>query len=509
MSKYYLAVDLGASSGRLILGHIDQGQLRLEEVCRFENGMTRQDGHLCWDYDVIFGHIKDGLKQCAQEGHIPVSMSVDTWGVDFVLLDQNNNVLGQTVGYRDERTEGMDREVEKILSKEELYARTGTLKAIYNSIYQLMALKKENENGANAFAPETSPLNSTILDHARTFLMVPDYFHFLLTGRKGTEYSEASTSGLTNPKNKDWDYELIDQLDLPKDIFRKPVPAGSTIGKLRESLCEEIGYDLKVVAACTHDTQSAIVALPIKPANAPASGSVHSPATAGGQAQPQSITGSTDSTLYISSGTWSLMGVERMEADCSARSAQLNFTNEWGYGGNICYLQNIMGLWMIQSLRHEFDDKYSWDEICAQAESCKDFPSIVAAGDDSFLSPKSMKAAVQEYCHKTGQPIPETLGELAHVIYASLAACYAKNADLLEEMTGQKYGSIYIVGGGSKADYLNRLTAEKSGRTVYAGPAEATAIGNILVQMIADGEVESLEKGRELICNSFVIKKYE
>ncbi len=466
MGKEYLAVDLGASSGRVIRGCLKEGKLDLEEICRFPNGMTKRDGHRYWDYDEIFRQICLGLKICKEQGRIPVSMGVDTWGVDFVLLDEQDRLIGQTVGYRDERTDGMDKEVNKLISQKDLYGRTGTLKAIYNTIYQLMALKMQE--------PEQ-------LAAAHTLLMVPDYFHYLLTGVKSCEYSEATTSGLIDPKTRDWDLELIDLLGYPRRIFRKPVPAGTAIGTLREDLVRSIGFDLTVTAPCSHDTQSAIAALPAEGSD----------------------------NLYISSGTWSLMGVERAEADCSERSAQLNFTNEGGYGGSVCYLQNIMGLWMIQSVRHEFGDQYGYGEICEMAEACKDFPSRVDAGDERFLNPPSMTEAVQTYCRETGQPVPETLGELATVIYASLAECYARTADLLEEMTGKKYTSIYIVGGGSQADYLNRLTAIASGRRVYAGPSEATAIGNILCQMIRSGEISSLEEGRRIVRASFAIKKYE
>ena len=391
MTKYYLAVDIGASSGRLILGHLENGKMELEEVHRFENGMVKKDGELCWEFDRLFQEIKNGLKKCKEIGKIPVSMGVDTWGVDFVLLDKDDKVLGNTVGYRDHRTEGMDEEVYKTISLKDLYARTGIQKAIYNTVYQLMAVKKKH--------PE-------YLEQAETLLHVPDYFHFLLTGEKTCEYTEATTGQLVCPTTKDWDYELIDMLGYPRKIFQKLIMPSTSIGHLTDAVKEAVGFDLEVVAPATHDTGSAVLAVPAND----------------------------DDFIYISSGTWSLMGIERKEADCSEKSCEMNFTNEGGYAGRFRYLKNIMGLWMIQSVRHEVNDKYSFAEICSMAEEAKDFPSRVDANDECFLSPESMIEEVKDYCRRTGQKVPETLGEIATVIYTSLAECYAKTAKELEEM---------------------------------------------------------------------------
>ena len=360
MATYYLAVDIGASSGRHILGHMEDGKMVLEEVYRFENGMVKKDGELCWEFDRLFTEIKNGLKKCKELGKVPVSMGVDTWGVDFVLLDKDEKVLGNTVGYRDHRTEGMDEEVYKIISLEDLYARTGIQKAIFNTVYQLMAVKKTH--------PE-------YLEQAETLLHVPDYFHYLLTGQKTNEYTEATTGQLVNPYTKDWDYELIDMLGYPRKIFQKLIMPGTSIGHLTEEVKNEIGFDLEVVAPATHDTGSAVLAVPAND----------------------------DDFIYISSGTWSLMGLERETPDCSKRSCELNLTNEGGYAGRFRYLKNIMGLWMIQSVRHEFDDKYSFAEICSMAEEAKDFPSRVDANDECFLSPDNMTEEVKDYCRRPGQ----------------------------------------------------------------------------------------------------------
>ena len=466
MTKYYLAVDIGASSGRLILGHLENGKMELEEVHRFENGMVKKDGELCWEFDRLFQEIKNGLKKCKEIGKIPVSMGVDTWGVDFVLMDKDDKVLGNTVGYRDHRNEGMDEEVFKTISLEDLYARTGIQKAIFNTVYQLMAVKTKH--------PE-------YLEQAESMLHVPDYFHYLLRGKKTCEYTEATTGQLVNAETKDWDYELIDKLGYPRKMFQKLIMPGTSVGHFTEEVKAEVGFDVEVVAPATHDTGSAVLAVPAND----------------------------DDFIYISSGTWSLMGIEREKADCSKKSCEMNFTNEGGYAGRFRYLKNIMGLWMIQSVRHEYDDKYGFAEICQMAEEAKDFPSRVDANDECFLSPESMIEEVKDYCRRTGQKVPETLGEIATVIYTSLAECYAKTAKELEELTGRTFSRIHVVGGGSNAGYLNELTARATGKEVHAGPGEATAIGNITAQMLKAEEFKSIEEARTTIHESFGIKVYQ
>ena len=469
MGAYYLAVDIGASSGRHILAPMENGKLQLEEVHRFYNGMSEKDGEMCWDFDALFKEIKIGLKKCKEIGKIPASIGVDTWGVDFVLLDENDQVLGNTVGYRDERTQGMDEEVYKIIPEKELYARTGIQKAIYNTIYQLMAVKKKH--------PE-------YLEIAKTFRMVPDYFHFLLSGIKSNEYTEATTSQLTNPLTKEWDMELIEMLGYPTEMFQKISATGTVLGGLRPEVQEEVGFDCKVVLPATHDTGSAVLAVP---SNNP-------------------------DTVYISSGTWSLMGVERQAADCSPASYAHNFTNEGGFQYRFRYLKNIMGLWMIQSVKKELKEEkgidLSFGELCADAAT-QTIPSIVNANDNRFLAPKNMTKEVQAACAESGQPVPETPGEIASVIYNSLAKCYADTIEEIQEMTGKTYDSISIVGGGSNAVYLNELTAKYTGRTVFAGPTEATAIGNLMVQMMANGELNDLASARDCVFESFAVQTYK
>lgn len=465
MSQYYLAVDIGASSGRHILGSIEDGRITLEEVYRFENGLVKKDGELCWELDRLFQEILNGMKKCKELGKIPVSMGIDTWGVDYVLLDENEQVLGNTVGYRDRRTTGMDEKVYEIISPEDLYARTGIQKQIFNTIYQLMAVKENHPEYMKA---------------AKDFIMVPDYFHYLLTGNKVNEYTNATTAQLVNPVTKDWDYELIEMLGYNKEMFRPLSMPGTVVGSLKEEIANEVGFQLQVVLPATHDTGSAVLSVPAND----------------------------DDFMYISSGTWSLMGLERKEADCSMASMKANLTNEGGYDYRFRYLKNIMGLWMIQSVRHELNDAYSFAQLCEMAEKENDFPSRVDVNDDCFLSPDNMTEEIKDYCRRTGQKVPETIGQLATVIYQSLADSYGETVKEMEALSGRTYSRIHIVGGGCNADYLNRLTAKATGKSVHAGPTEATAIGNLVAQMLKDGVFASVEEARDTIYQSFNIKEY-
>ncbi len=465
MEKYYLAVDIGASSGRHMLASMKDGKMQLEEVYRFPNGMDNKNGTLCWDVDRLITEIKNGLKKCKEIGKIPVSMGIDTWGVDYVLLDKDDNILGDTVGYRDSRTEGMDEEVYEVIPQDDLYARTGIQKQIFNTIYQLMSVKESH--------PE-------YLEQAETILMIPDYFNFLLTGVKMNEYTEATTGQLISPKTNDWDYELIDMLGYNSKMFRPVSMPGTVVSDFTEDVQKEVGFNCTVVLPATHDTGSAVLAVPTND----------------------------DDAVYISSGTWSLMGIERKEADCSMESMKANFTNEGGYDHRFRYLKNIMGLWMIQSVKKEFTEDLSFAEICEMA-SKETIPSIVDCNDDCFLAPESMIEAVQKFCRDTDQPVPETVGEISSVIYNSLAKWYGDTVEEIEAITGKKYSTIYVVGGGSNAGYLNELTAKYTGRKVSAGPSEATAIGNIIVQMLHDGVFASLPEARTCVKESFDVKMYE
>ncbi len=465
MGNYYLAIDIGASSGRHILTHLEHGRMELEEIYRFENGLTERNGYLCWDHKKLFEEILTGIRKCKEIGKIPVSMGIDTWGVDFVLLDEKDEIIGDTVGYRDRRTQGMDEEVYRLISEEELYARTGIQKAIFNTIYQLMAVKKKEPKH---------------FKRAKTMLMTADYFHFLLTGVKMQEYTMATTGQLVDPGTKDWDYELIDRLGFRRELFLPIHMPKTLIGHFSEEIQRAVGFDCEVVLPGTHDTASAVLSVPAEQ----------------------------EDFLYISSGTWSLMGIEAKEANCSKESRLANFTNEGGVDYRFRFLKNIMGLWMIQNVKKELHDRYSFAGLCELAAACDDFPSRVDANDSCFLAPESMIAEVQRYCRDSGQAVPEAPGELAAVIYHSLAECYAKTAKEIEEITKKTYSRIYVVGGGANAAYLNELTAKYTGKEVYAGPTEATAIGNLTVQMLKAGEFSSVEEARSSIFNSFEIKTY-
>lgn len=466
MKQYYLAVDIGASSGRHMLSWVEDGKIHMEEIYRFSNGMEKKNGHLCWDYEKLFQDILAGLKKCKELGKVPVSMGIDTWGVDYVLLDASGQVLGNTYAYRDSRTEGMDEVVSQVISPQELYARTGIQKQMFNTIYQLTALKEQE--------PE-------LLERAKLFLMVPDYLNYLLTGVAKSEYTEATTAQLVNPDTKDWDYELLERLGIRTDIFVPLTTAGTLVGTLKKEVAETIGFDLEVLQIASHDTASAVMAVP----------------SMGKE------------TVYISSGTWSLMGVESMEANCSEACRTANFTNEGGYEYCYRFLKNIMGLWMIQSVRHEYEDRYSFAELCTLAEEAKDFPSRVNVNDDCFFAPESMTEAIKLSCEKNGQQVPETPGEVAAVVYQSLADSYGQTVREIEAITGKTYEAVNIVGGGANADYLSRLTANSTGKPVYAGPTEATAIGNLTAQMLKAGAYASLEEARKGIFKSFAVKTFQ
>lgn len=465
MEKYYLAIDIGASSGRHMLGHLENGKMVLEEIHRFPNGMAEVNGDKVWDLDQLFKEIKTGMKKCKELGKIPYSVGIDTWAVDYVLLDKDGKRVGISAAYRSDRTRGMDEEVYKIIPEKELYGRNGIQKQMFNTIYQLMSVKKQH--------PEW-------LSEAETMLMIPDYFHYLLTGVKVTEYTNATTTQLISPVTKQWDEELIRKLGYPQHLFTKIEQPGTHIGVLKKELQDEIGYNCKVVLPATHDTGSAVMAVP----------------------------SNQEDVLYISSGTWSLMGTELKEAICTEESRRKNLTNEGGYNYRFRYLMNIMGLWMIQSVRKEFTPEMSFGEICELASNC-DIKSLVDCNDDRFLAPDNMTEEVKKACLESGQQIPAGIAEIAAVIYNSLAKCYAETIQKIQEMTGKTYECIHIVGGGSNADYLNRLTARAAGIPVYAGPTEATAIGNMAAQMLAAGELENLKAARKCIFESFEIKKYQ
>ena len=460
--KYYLAIDIGASSGRHMLGSVQDGKLRLEEVYRFPNGAIKQDGQLVWDVDALFGHILAGMQRCKELGKIPVSVGIDTWGVDFVLLDENGTRLGPAVCYRDSRTQGMEDLVEEVISFPELYGKTGIARQIFNTIYQLTALKRDT--------PE-------LLEQVKTCLFMPDYFHYRLTGKAQSEYTIASTSAMVEAERKDWDGELMKRLGLPADLFQALTMPGTCQGALLPEVAEQVGYSCSVILPPSHDTASAYLAAPTVGENA----------------------------IYLSSGTWSLMGIESSTPIITDFARTRGFTNEGGFDGRFRFLKNIMGLWMIQCIRRETGGQYSFPELAALAEQSGPPLAIVDVNNKMFLSPDSMIEAVKQAAKQTNQTVPETLGQVVQCIYHSLARCYADTVKELETATGRKFHSLYIMGGGSQDRYLNALTAKETGLKVYVGPVEGTVIGNLMVQMMTDGVLDSLETARQLVRDSVEI----
>ncbi|MCD8341677.1 MAG: rhamnulokinase [Clostridiales bacterium] len=481
MSNYCLAIDIGASSGRHILGSVQDGVITLEEVYRFDNRQLRKNGHDCWDLDNLWSGILNGLKACKALGKVPATIAIDTWAVDYVLLDGADNLLGDAVAYRDGRTQGMDGVLEEKIAPSELYARTGIQKQSFNTVYQLLAQQREHP---------------AQLEQAESLLMIPDYFHFLLTGVKKQEYTNATSTNLVNAAAKTWDYDLIRTLGLPEGLFGPLSMPGETVGELLPEIQAEVGFNATVVLPATHDTGSAFLAVPARD----------------------------DKAVYLSSGTWSLLGVENEQPITTEASRTQNFTNEGGAWYRYRYLKNIMGLWMIQSIRRELNGvnyvagktartagkrQWSFPDLIAAAEEARDFPSVVDVDDAGFLAPDSMIQAVKDYCARTNQPIPETVGEVMQCVYVSLTRRYAEAIRDLQQLTGKTYTSVNIVGGGCQDGYLNQMTANATGLPVYAGPVEGTAIGNLLVQFIRAGEFATLQEARNAIRGNFDIQEIQ
>ncbi|MBE6621406.1 MAG: rhamnulokinase [Ruminococcaceae bacterium] len=458
---YYLAIDIGASSGRHILGSVENGKLVIEEMYRFPNGMKKKDGSLIWDVEALAAHVKAGIAACVSKGKTPSYIGIDTWAVDYVLLDREGKPIGDAFGYRDSRTEGMDQKVYEKIPEAELYVRTGIQKAMFNTVYQLEAVK------------QTSPEQ---LEKAETLLMIPDYLGYCLTGKACSEYTNATTGQLVKAGESEWDYELIERLGLPRRIFKPLRMPGYVVGPLSEEVEAETGcVGAKVILPPTHDTGSAVVAVPTNE----------------------------EDVIYISSGTWSLIGVERLVPDTSAKSQAHNFTNEGGFDLRYRYLKNITGLWMIQSMKKELGGDYTFDMLCNMAKEYDNTPLRVDPNDSRFLAPDSMIAEVKAAVGKEDLSI----GEMFSVVYHSLADCYRKSVAEIEEMLGRPMKAIHIVGGGCKDDYLCALTARACEKPVYAGPIEATAIGNLASQMIATGVFSDLAEARNVIFDSFDVKR--
>ena len=453
--KYFLAIDIGASSGRHILSWKDGDKIKIEEIYRFENSPINSNGSLTWNVERLFSEILNGLKRAGELGKIPYSVGIDTWGVDYALLDENDKVIDSVYCYRDNRTQSSIPQVHVVLPFEKLFERTGIAFTTFNSIYQLY-----------------HDLKSGKMQKASSMLMIPDYFHFRLTGKKVQEYTNATTTGLVNAKTHEWDWDIIQALGLKKELFGTLSQPGTVVGDFSKEVALFVGYNAKVVLPATHDTASAVIATPLK-----------------GQ------------TPYISSGTWSLLGVEQNNAFTSDKAMASGYSNEGGLNFTFRLQKNIMGLWMIQQVRHEVGDKYSFAQLAEMAVN-EPIDALLDVNDQRFLAPNSM---INEIKSSVGCDL--TIGQIAYCIFNSLACDYDKSLKDLEQMTGEKYQTLNIIGGGSKNELLNKLTKQKTGKRVITGPTEGTALGNLIVQMVSANEIESVSQGREFVANSFEVKE--
>lgn len=473
-----LAIDLGASSGRLILGKLDdRKKLHLEEIYRFPNGGVPVSESLYWDIISIFREMKMGLAEYVNRyGNDLDSIGIDTWGVDFVLLDEKDEFIGPIHHYRDKRTDGMLEKMLEKVSKEEIFSQTGIQFLQINGSTQIFSMVYNQ---------------SSRLSITKMFLMLPDFLHFLLSGVKKSEFSDATTSQLYNPTKKDWAYPLIEKLGLKKEWFCPIVQPGTVLGKIKKDIAEETGINksAQIITPLTHDTGSAVAAVPIDM----------------GAFQE-------GEWAYLSSGTWSLLGVELKEPLINKNVMEYNFTNEGGIGGSIRFLKNLSGLWIIQECKKVWDkeeDILSWDLIAEKSSKAPKFQTIINPDDPMFLNPPNMIEAIRQFCAKTGQDFPEDKGSIARTVFESLALRYKHALLQMEELLGKKVKILHVIGGGSQNNVLNQFTASALQIPLKAGPKEATAIGNLLVQMLALGEIEDVKELRQIVRDSFPIKEFE
>ena len=448
----YLAVDIGASSGRHIVSYLSNGKLVLREVYRFPNGVTEKDGHLYWDADRLYREILNGLKAAKAAGLTPTYVGIDTWAVDYVLLDNEDKPIGGVYAYRDGRGAAVKEKAHDLLDFPELYRKTGIQYAPFNTLYQLY-----------------DDVLTGRIEGAESFLMLPDYFHFLLTGVKKQEYTNATSTGMVNALSHVWDEDILSAFHLPKKLFGDLSQPGERVGTFKQEIAEAVGYTATVVLPATHDTASAVLAAPI-----------------------------TDGAPYLSSGTWSLLGVAEKKAHTDEKAMQYNYSNEGSVGFTFRFQKNIIGLWMIQQVKKELGDKYSFAELAEMARKDKE-TRLLDISDPRFLAPKSMIAEIESVLGKL------SVGQMARTIFLSLADEYKKALSELESATGKSYSALHVIGGGCQNTLLNEMTALATKKTLTAGPVEATAIGNIIAQMIGTGEIESLSAARDIITKSFDI----
>lgn len=474
--RTYLAIDIGASSGRHVAGSFNGRRLSLNEIYRFENGPVRAAGHLYWNLLAQWQDICRGLRAAAANsaGEI-ASVGVDTWGVDFGLLGRGGELLGNPVAYRDSRTDGLMDEAFKLVPRQEIFARTGLQFMQFNTLYQLWAMRRAG---------------SPLLDAAESLLMMPDLFHWLLTGVRSNEVTNATTTQFYDPQGRRWSTELVERFDLPANILGPLSPPGTKLGGLLPEVAEQSGLSgVQVVLPGTHDTASAVAAVP---AASPPS------------AQPD--------WCYISSGTWSLMGVEVPAPVINEKCQALNFTNEGGIGGTTRLLKNIAGLWLVQECRRIWNEEgknLNWDDLTRMAAASRPLVSLIDPDDAGFLAPANMPQAIRDYCRRTGQTVPDSEGAVIRCALESLALRYRQVLLWLEQLTGGRLATIHVVGGGTQNRELCQATADACQRPVLAGPVEATAIGNVVVQAIADGQLSSITEARQVIAESFPPDRYE
>ncbi len=462
----YLAIDFGGGSGRVIAGTLHDGKLAMQLVHRFPNRQVRLGKHVYWDFPALFEDMKAGLKKAASMGLHVNGIAIDTWGVDFGLIDDKGDLIGNPVCYRDSRTDGMPERVFDIIDRKAHYAVNGTQVMPINTLFQLYSLKSSD---------------SRQLDIADKLLFTPDLFSYFLTGEANCEYTIASTSELLDATTKDWDWATIDKLVLPRHIFCPIVMPGTVRGRLTKELAEETGLgEVDVIAVGSHDTASAVAAVPAEAGETP--------------------------VAFISSGTWSLLGVEVDKPILTEEARLAEFTNEGGVGGKITFLQNITGLWFIQRLMAEWKEQgeeQQYDTLIPAAEAAE-IESVIPVDAPEFQNPLSMEQAIKTYCANHGLAVPQTKAETVRCVLQSLAKKYAEATRQLNQMLPEKIKTLHIIGGGSQNKLLNRLTEEALGIPVTAGPVEATGIGNILTQAMAKGEVKDVEEMRQIVRNSIL-----
>ena len=467
-NKYFFAVDLGATSGRTILGTLKEERMELEEITRFPNNLIEQGGHFYWDIYALYFEMIRGLKAVAQRQVKITSIGIDTWGVDFVMIGEDGAILRNPRAYRDPITfEAMDDYLQHIITRDEVYGITGIQFMYFNSLFQLYAMRKEGNSA---------------LAHAAKILFVPDALSWMLTGKEVCEYTIASTSQLLDPRTKQLDERLLDSLGLKRDLFGQMVQPGTCIGTLSKEVQQMTGLGaVPVIAVAGHDTASAVAAVPARD----------------------------ERFAYLSSGTWSLMGIETKEAVINDRSYELNFTNEGGIEGTTRFLKNICGMWLYERCRKEWPEevrKLSHPELQGSAMTVEPFRSIINPDDAVFANPASMIGAIQQYCQDTQQPVPETPAEICRCIFDSLALRYRQVFGWLQEFSDYDLDVLHIIGGGSLNKFLNQFTADALGVKVLAGPQECTALGNIMLQAKASGDVDDIWQMRRIIADSVEMK---